>query len=774
MILPRFLITDFLDFPVWIVCLCGLISRFDFIAWFLTTIHGLPLDCRKSGLLLVIDPLPGYTCMFAIICNKLPHMDSNTASASPLQNTSPSLNPAEVSNLQAAFAYQSELLKSYQEQLTKLQSVNEHLTHYVRSLPPPMPLTVSFALPNKFDGTAEQCKGFARQVKLYFDYQQDRFESEEKRCAFLMTLLTGRALDWASAVWDTDPQFKKSVKYFLQQIHEVFEYPAGGRDISTQILHAKQGNRTAADYAIEFRTLAAQSGWNDVSLKAIFYNSLNIDLQTELACRRENSSFSELVNLTIKIDNLMRQTPKQRTNKGNHRNSPICGPAMEQTPAEPMQLNASRLTEEERTRRRQNHLCFYCGEPGHRSIGCPLKFKTSSGVNIQNFSVLQYKSLTLPVTIRTDTLSLDLTAMIDSGAALNLINKDIVKKYNIPTQPCIPPIQIKAINDTLIDHGIHYQTKTVKLQVGLLHQENITLYVVNSPKYEVILGFPWLSIHDPAISWFQGELTHWSQFCMKNCFPIQPQPCLTTSIESPDTQVKITIPSHYQDLSEVFSKTKATQLPPHRPWDCAIDLLPNAMPPKSRVYPLSRMEDQAMEEYVEEALDSGFIRASTSPVAAGFFFVSKKDGGLRPCIDYRGLNNVTVKFRYPLPLVPPALEQLQEATIYTKLDLRSAYNLIRIKEGDVWKTAFLTTRGHYEYQVMPYGLANAPAVFQSFINEILKEFMNKFVIAYIDDILIYSKTETEHVTHVHAVLSRLLENQLYVKAVSSTSTRHPF
>lgn len=124
-----------------------------------------------------------------------------------------------------------------------------------------------------------------------------------------------------------------------------------------------------------------------------------------------------------------------------------------------------------------------------------------------------------------------------------------------------------------------------------------------------------------------------------------------------------------------------------------------------------------MEEYIEEALSSGFIRSSTSPAAAGFF-VEKKDGRLRPCIDYRGLNNVTLKFRYPLPLVPSALEQLREATIYTKLDLRSAYNLIRIKEGDEWKTAFLTTRGHYEYQVMPYGLANSPAVFQSFINEI--------------------------------------------------------
>ncbi len=288
--------------------------------------------------------------------------------------------------------------------------------------------------------------------------------------------------------------------------------------------------------------------------------------------------------------------------------------------------------------------------------------------------------------------------------------------------------------------------------------------MVNSSHHEVILGHPWLSTHDPDISWHCGELRRWSSFCFHHCLTAQSLPCLTTSIESPETHKTVDIPSCYNDLSEVFSKSRATQLPPHRLWDCAINLLPNAMPPKSKVYPLSRTESQAMEEYIEEALSSGFIRSSTSPAAAGFFFVEKKDGGLRPCIDYRGLNNVTRKFRYPLPLVPSALEQLREATIYTKLDLRSAYNLIRIKEGDEWKTAFLTTRGHYEYQVMPYGLANSPAVFQSFINEIFRDLLSKYVVAYIDDILIYSKTEKEHITHVRTVLKRLLENQLYVKA----------
>ncbi|KAK3543192.1 hypothetical protein QTP70_012302 [Hemibagrus guttatus] len=128
-----------------------------------------------------------------------------------------------------------------------------------------------------------------------------------------------------------------------------------------------------------------------------------------------------------------------------------------------------------------------------------------------------------------------------------------------------------------------------------------------------------------------------------------------------------------------------------------------------------------MEEYIQEALSPGYIRPSTSPAASSFFFVAKKDGGLQPCIDYRALNKITVKFRYPLPLVPSVLECLRGATVFTKLDLRSAYNLIRIREGDEQKTAFVTPTGHYVYLVMPYGLVNAPSVFQDFMHTVLAE-----------------------------------------------------
>eukprot|EP00063_Salmo_salar_P036675 XP_014011510.1 PREDICTED: RNA-directed DNA polymerase homolog [Salmo salar] len=182
------------------------------------------------------------------------------------------------------------------------------------------------------------------------------------------------------------------------------------------------------------------------------------------------------------------------------------------------------------------------------------------------------------------------------------------------------------------------------------------------------------------------------------------------------------------------------------------------------VYPLSQEETVAMETYVTESLRQGYIQPSNSPVSSRFFFVKKKEGGLRPCIDYRGLNAITVGFSYPLPLIASAIESFHGAHFFTKLDLRSAYNLVRVRGGDEWKTAFSTTSGHYEYLVMLYGLKNAPAVFQSFVSDVLRDLLGQGVVVYIDDILIYSATRAEHVSLVRKVLGRLVEHDLYVKA----------
>lgn len=172
------------------------------------------------------------------------------------------------------------------------------------------------------------------------------------------------------------------------------------------------------------------------------------------------------------------------------------------------------------------------------------------------------------------------------------------------------------------------------------------------------------------------------------------------------------VPEMYQDYKDVFSEVDAEKLPPHRPYDCKIELEPGANLPCSRIYTLTKKEDKYLKEYIQTYLKNGFIRPSQSPVSLRLFFVSKKEeGDLRTCIDYRALNRITVKNRYPLPLISVLLDQVKGAQICTKLDLRGAYHLIRIREGDEWKTAFRTKFGLYENQVMPYGLCSAPAAF---------------------------------------------------------------
>eukprot|EP00833_Pecoramyces_ruminatium_P006824 jgi/Orpsp1_1/1180856/evm.model.c7180000074882.1 len=223
------------------------------------------------------------------------------------------------------------------------------------------------------------------------------------------------------------------------------------------------------------------------------------------------------------------------------------------------------------------------------------------------------------------------------------------------------------------------------------------------------------------------------------------------------------IPPQYRDLHIVFSKKEADKLPPHRLTDCKIVLEKDASLHYGPIYPLTEKEDIVLKEYIQENLKKGFIRPSESPAGYPVLFQKKKDGSLRLCIDYKKLNAVTIRNSYPLPLINDIIERVKGAKYFTKLDLRSAYNLVRIKEGDEYKTAFRTKYGHYEYLVMPFGLTNAPATFQSFINAVLRPYLEKCVILYLDDILIYSKTLEEHHKQVRDVLQTLIKNNLYAK-----------
>ncbi|KAI3773312.1 hypothetical protein L1987_47837 [Smallanthus sonchifolius] len=217
-----------------------------------------------------------------------------------------------------------------------------------------------------------------------------------------------------------------------------------------------------------------------------------------------------------------------------------------------------------------------------------------------------------------------------------------------------------------------------------------------------------------------------------------------------------------KDYPEVFPED-LPGLPPPRQFEFRIDLVPGAAPVARSPYRLAPSEMQELSNQLQELLDKGFIRPSFSPWGAPVLFVKKKDGTFRMCIDYRELNKLTIKNRYPLPRIDDLFDQLQGSSFYSKIDLRSGYHQLRIQEEDVPKTAFRTRYGHYEFLVMPFGLTNAPAVFMDLMNRVCKPYLDKFVIVFIDDILIYSRTKEDHEHHLKLILELLRNENLYAK-----------
>jgi hypothetical protein len=224
---------------------------------------------------------------------------------------------------------------------------------------------------------------------------------------------------------------------------------------------------------------------------------------------------------------------------------------------------------------------------------------------------------------------------------------------------------------------------------------------------------------------------------------------------SPDTSSSIPpeVQQVLNEYSDVFDDPKT--LPPHRFHDHTIPLIPNAITVNTKPYRYSPLHKDEIEKQVKELLQAGLIVPSVSPFASPVLLVQKKDGTWRFCIDYRKLNELTVKSRFPMSIIDEILDELVGTKYFTNLDMRSGYHQVRMHPSDEPKTAFKTHHGHYQFRVMPFGLTNAPATFRCRMNEILEPFLRKFVLVFLDDILIYSPTLDTHVQHVRQVLDKL-------------------
>ncbi|QRV84916.1 Retrotransposable element Tf2 protein [Ceratobasidium sp. AG-Ba] len=322
-----------------------------------------------------------------------------------------------------------------------------------------------------------------------------------------------------------------------------------------------------------------------------------------------------------------------------------------------------------------------------------------------------------------------ISTLVDSGSSKNFLDINFAKNNNIPLTPLVNPRTVIAID------GKELPNKIKKNHIGSRNRR-MDLRCLD-----------WLQEADPDINWKTLEISWKGR-------PL-------TAKAGKDLP---TIPEEFMEFIDVFSEELFKKLPEHRSFDCNIDFEEGSdLPKPAKVYPLSPIESRTIKEFIDQELADGKIRPSKSPIASPCFFVKKKDGSLRLVTDYRKINNITIPDQFPMPLQVELVDQVKNAKIYSKLDLRWGFNNIRIKEGDEWKTAFRTAYGIYEYLVMPFGLKNAPAVLQRMMNDIFRHLLGVTVVVYMDDILIFSEKEEDHAEHVKEVLKILRDNNLYAK-----------
>ena len=407
-----------------------------------------------------------------------------------------------------------------------------------------------------------------------------------------------------------------------------------------------------------------------------------------------------------------------------------------------------------------------------------------SGIRTQAqvFSVTQQEADASPDVI-TGIISVydhDAYALVDPGTTHSFISVPFTERHQIESQPIDGRMVVSVPNgDTMISGRIVPGSRLVIQNKDF----PADLIVLSIHDFDIILGMDWLSKHRDTLDCYKKEVRlvrpeepgvifrgirreitpslinamTASKMLRKGC-----QGYLAFIVDRRQEGTRLEDISIIKEFPDVFPDD-ISGLPPDREVEFTIDLIPETEPISIPPYRMAPAEMRELKAQLEDLLSKGFIRPSISPWGAPVLFVKKKDGSLRLCIDYRQLNRVTICNQYPLPRIDELFDQLQGSRVYSKIDLRSGYHQLRVQESDVPKTAFRTRYGHYEFLVMPFGLTNAPAAFMDLMNRVFQPYLDRFVIIFIDDILVYSGSSEEHSEHLRIVLQTLRERQLYAK-----------
>nr|CAE04776.3 OSJNBb0115I21.3 [Oryza sativa Japonica Group] len=561
-----------------------------------------------------------------------------------------------------------------------------------------------------------------------------------------------------------------------------------------------QGSRSVTEYLHEFNRLARyapEDVRNDEECQEKFLGGLNDELSYPLMVG-DYPDFQKLVDKAIRQEdkyNRMEQKKRRiaqfKTQQGNNQK-----PRLTLGPQSVPQGGSSSVVRPQRqffnnnagnnirnqaprpvavpaqqqpAKREQGNkpvVCFNCGDPGHYADKCP-KPRRVKVVPAQNNSAVPASKARVnhvaaaeaqgaPDVILGTFLvnSVPATVLFDSGATHSFLSMSFAGNHGMEVEDLRRPLMVSTPSNQALSLQ---RSPSVRIEIqGVPFLANLIL--LKSKDLDVILGMDWLARHKGVIDCANRKVT-------LNSYDgrvVTVHALSSESLRSRLNQITLEEIPIVREYPDVFPDD-LPGMPPKRDIEFRIDLVPGTTPIHKRPYRMAANELAEVKRQVDDLLQKGYIRPSSSPWGAPVIFVEKKDHTQRMCVDYRALNDVTIKNKYPLPRIDDLFDQLKGATVFSKIDLRSGYHQLRIKEEDIPKTAFTTRYGLFECTVMSFGLTNAPAFFMNLMNKVFMEYLDKFVVVFIDDILIYSRTKEEHEEHLRLALEKLREHQLYAK-----------
>lgn len=672
----------------------------------------------------------------------------------------------------------------------------------------------------RFDGTDP--KGWVIKAEQYFDF----VNLEEGRKVKMAGLhFDGRASVWYR--YYQSGRVSINWKLFTADVIIRFENPEN-RDVQDLFNKLKQHTSVSdyEDSFEELRALVAAKykGFPDDYYVSSFISGLKDHIKGTVRMFKPQS-LTDAVFLAKQEESRSCKSLSASTNKNttpkisipyNNSSKPYTKSSLTTptAPATPFAKTRSTLSSKDILARREKGQCFHCDDPYHPGKDCKSRLymllgeeHTPEEHNELNNELEELEALLIepetPGEISLNAMAGNNTSstirlqgkfkgrilniLIDSGSTHSFMDAAVIKQLGlIPEMDSALLVTVADGSTKMVDticNGVHYEVQGQHF--------NTDLRPFHLGASDVILGVDWLKLHSPVTFDYNkcsitldkdnkplllkgiktvGTLQFISGKSLKKMMKNKGLVtsgciCLLTGQKSTG-EGKSDHPQEITNLltrfQSVFDEPKG--LPPNRQHNHIIPLLEGSQPVNQRCYRVPYIQKTEIESQIKEMLKSGIIQESSSPFASPIILVKKKDGTWRMCVDYRRLNDLTVKNKYPIPLIDELLDELKGACWFTKLDLRSGYHQIRVADEDVYKTAFRTHQGLYEFKVMPFGLTNAPASFQSLMNSVFQEQLRKSVLVFFDDILVYSSSFKDHLKHLEEVLQKMESHKLFAKA----------